>query len=486
MKRILALVRAQLSGEVLGERTPFGALAMQAVVAVLLCLIVRGEVGVLGYALFALSIPLALTTVPLLGELGPLLRADPAEEWIGAQPVRRRDLRLGRVLTLLCIVGMLALGSLVPAAVLAPTEYGVGGRLLLVVAGLVQTWSMAAFLLALQWVVEKLGESFGVALQTLVFLTVLVGLMVGLRTLPFLATLDGDEPFLAFVPQAWFASPLAPAAAQPLMALGAAAAAVAAVILAFAPFPPAPRTRATGSVLSALLTPARAVAERLWVRDEERGPFGLVYDALPAERDFVIRTYPLVAAPLLLFALGADPSTQEGEGLFALLLFAPAAFLPFVLMHVPTTQTPDARWIVDTAPTHPADEDGGALKAVAIRLLLPLYVGIGAFVAVLASPSLALRLWPLAVAAGLVTLRVLGRGAPARPLSVRATDLASAWNEGLGGTLIAVGMVMTIVSAACWRLVPSPWIGWVLLGALAIAEIAGARRPAPRHAAAPE
>ena len=72
-----------------------------------------------GYAVFALSIPLALTSIPLLGELGPLLRADPAQEWIAAQPVRPIELRASRVLCICILVGSLALASLLPAALIA-------------------------------------------------------------------------------------------------------------------------------------------------------------------------------------------------------------------------------------------------------------------------------------------------------------------------------------------------------------------------------
>jgi len=471
MIRAAALVRAQMSGEVMGERTPVAALAMQFVVAGLLCLVVRGEVGGFGYALFALSIPVALTAVPLLGELAPLLRADPASEWVGALPVTRRDLRLARVGTLLAIVGMLALASLVPAALLAPEGFSAADRARLVGQGLALTWSLAAALLVLQAGLQRFGEAPTVALQTGVFLGVLVGLLAGLRRLPALAELTGAEPALAAVPQAWFAAWLAPAAPASLGLAAAAAAAAAAVALALAPFPPAPRARSTRSPVAVLLRPARALAERLWVRPPERGPFGLVYDALPAERDFVVRTYPLVAAPLLFLALGAEPDTVEGEGLFALLLFAPAAYLPFVLMHVPTTATPAARWLVDTSPLDARTEDEGALKAVAVRLLLPLYLALGGLVAALASPELALRVGPVAVAVGLVTLRLLARRPSGRPLSVRAQDLASAWNEGLGGTLIGVGVAMTLIAVAAWRLVPSAAVGWSALGAVAAAEV---------------
>ena len=489
MQRVLALIRAQLSGEVLGERTPVAALAMQAVVATLLCLLVRGEVGSYGYVVFALSIPLALTAVPLLGELAPLLRADPAAEWVGAQPVSPRDLRLARVGTLLTIVGMLALAALVPAAILAPGDLGLQGRGLLVIAGLLQTWSLAAALLALQVILTRLpgrgGESFLVLLQTAVFLCVLVGALAGLRSLPIRDRLTGAEGGLLAFPPAWFASFAAPAGWGTPGLIAGTVIACSLLVFLLAPFPPAPRAQSTRSVLSTLLTPFRWLAEALWIKRSERAPFAFVYDALPAEREFVLRTYPLVAAPLLFLALGADPTKLEGEGLFALLLFAPAAYLPFVLMHVPTTATPAARWIVDTAPLDELTEDQGAMKAVAIRLLVPLYLGIGALVTTTASVDLGLRLWPVAVAVGLVTLRVLVARGMARPLSTPANDLLSTWNEGLGGTLMTLAVLMTLVAVAAWRTIPSPAVGWAILATVVAFEIvlkgrARARSTAPQ------
>lgn len=471
MNRIQALVRAQLSGEVMGERTPVAALALQVVVAGLLCAVVRGEVGGYGYALFSLSIPLGLVTIPLLGELAPLLRADRAAEWVGALPVRPRDLRLARVWTLLLIVGFLALASLIPAALLAPADLDLAARGWIVLGGLLQVWTVTAGLLALQVGLGRGSEGALVFLQTVVFVGVMVGLLVGLRSLPILAELNGGEAYLTAVPPAWFAAPLAPAGPGLPGIIGATLAVLGAAVLAFAPFPPAPRARSTRSVLGTLLSPIRRLAEAAWVRNEERGPFGLVYDGLPAERDFVVRTYPLVAAPLVVLLLGADPSTVEGEGMFALLLFAPAAYLPFIVMHVPTTSTPEARWVVDTSPLEADVEDRGALKAVAIRLLVPLYLGIGALVYTLGSPALALRLWPVAVAAGIVTLRLLFARGTARPLSERAQDLASAWSDGLGGLLMGISVGMTLIAVAAWRMIPSATVAWSILGAVVAAEL---------------
>ena len=480
MNRLTSLVRAQLSGEVLGERTPVAALAMQVVISALLCAVVRGEVGGYGYAIFALCIPLALTTVPLLGELAPLLRADPASEWVGALPVTPRDLRLSRVVTLLLIMGALAAASLVPAALLAPDTIGLADRPLLVVMGVLQTWTIAAGLLVLQVALGRGGDTFMVALQTLLFVAIMLGVLVGLRSLGTLAEVTGPEGLWLLLPPAWFSAPFAAEAGGVASTLAAGAIGCAALALALAPFPPAPRARSTRSVLGTVLLPVRAAAERLWVTREERGAFGFVYEALPAERDFVVRTYPLVAAPLLLVLFGADATTVEGEGLFALLLFAPGAYLPFVLMHVPTTATPAARWVVDTAPADERSEDHGARKAVAVRLLLPLYLAIGGLVAALASPALALRLWPLALASGLLALKVLWRPGSPRPLSTKAQELLSAGENGLGGDLLTVAIAMTLLAAASWQKLPSSGPGWALLGAMAAIAMAGAARSRAR------
>lgn len=480
MNRLTSLVRAQLSGEVLGERTPVAALAMQVVISGLLCAIVRGEVDGFGYAVFALCLPLALTTVPLLGELAPLLRADPATEWVGALPVTARDLRLSRVMTLLLIMGALAAASLIPAAILAPGSMSLAERPLLVVMGVLQTWTVAAALLLLQVVLGRGGDTVLVALQTMLFVAIMVGVLVGLRSLGALAAVDGPAGLWLLLPPAWFAAPFIVGDAGAAPAIAMTATLCAAAVLALAPFPPAPRARSTRSVLGTLLAPARFLAERLWVRKEERGAFGFVFDALPAEREFVVRTYPLVAAPLLLVLLGADATTVEGEGLYALLLFAPGAYLPFVLMHVPTTATPAARWVIDTSPVDPLAEDSGARKAVATRLLLPLYLAMGALVAVLASPALAFRLWPVALASGLLVLRLLWRPGGPRPLSTEAQELQSTGASGLGGDLLTVAIAMTLLAVACWQKLPTPGPGWAFLGAMAAVAITGAVRSRAR------
>jgi len=149
-------------------------------------------------------------------------------------------------------------------------------------------------------------------------------------------------------------------------------------------------------------------------------------------------------------------------------------------MHVPTSATPAARWVVDTAPTDPLDEDRGARKAVAVRLLLPLYLAMGGLVAALASPALALRLWPLALASGLLALKVLWRQGGPRPLSTKAQELLNAGENGLGGALLTVAIAMTLLAAVSWQKLPSSGPGWALLGAMAAIAMAGAARSRAR------
>lgn len=477
-RRILALARATLAGEWFHERggLPVAPLLLHGSLAAAICAVARGDLPPYAYALLALALPLALTAVPLLGELGPLLRADPAAEWVGALPVRPIELRAARVLCIAVLLGSLALASLVPAALLAPAGSTVGLRAGIVALGLVETLVMAAALLALQALLGGRAEGGLVLVQTALFAGVVVGAVLGLRWLPELARLEAPLERATLFPPVWFAAWLFPGRA-PGAWLALASALGAALVFAAAPFPPATPGRHARSPLSVLLRPARALATRVWVRPEERAPFDLVYDALPAERDFVIRTYPLVAIPLAFLLLGADARDPRGEGLLAILVFAPVTYLPVLLAHVPATATPAARWLVDTSPLAPAVERGGALKAVAVRFLLPLYVALAIVAGAIGGPTLALRLaLPSAALALLCLRRLWDRCVGAPPLSRPVSDLGTAWNDEWTGMLFVVAGVSTAAAIATWRLVASPWTGLAIAALAVAAELLLRRR----------
>jgi hypothetical protein len=235
-----------------------------------------------------------------------------------------------------------------------------------------------------------------------------------------------------------------------------------------------------------LLGPLRAVAVRLWVRRAERGPFDFVYDALPAERDFVTRTYPLAAIPLAFLLLGAESGSARGEGLFSLLLFTPAAYLPLLLTHVPATATPAARWLLDAAPLDPAHESAGARKAIAVRFLTPLYLALGVLVWLRGDLGLALRLTPVAAAVALVVLRLTWTSfVRTPPLSTLPGELGTAWDDSSSSGMITVAIASTLLAVLAWRMIPGPAWSLALLGLTLLFEQLPSRPRSPEPQAQP-
>jgi len=478
--RILLIVRTHLAGEWMGEkgsRLPVAPILFQASLAFVLCGLARDVLGPYPYAIFALSVPLGMTSLSLLGELAPILRADPAADWIEAQPVRAVELRSSRVLVVAILVGALALGSLLVAALLAPTGTSFAARVVLVVAGLAQTFFVAGVLLCVTSALGSRAEGALVLVHTVVFGLVIVGFAAGLGQLNVLSEVEHAGGALLAYPPAWFASWLPGVHGGLGQTLALVAVLATLIIFALAPFPPTPRAHRTATPLGVLLIPLRWLATRFWVRSRERASFDLVFDALPAERDFVGRTYPLVAVPLAFLLLGAESGTDKGEGLFALLLFAPVIYLPMLLLHVPATATPEARWIVDCSPLEPADEAGGARKAVAVRFLAPLYLALGILTWLRGDPDLALRLTPVAAAAGILALRFSWDYFVRQPpLSTAASDLGSAWDDSSSGGMFVVAIGATFLAIAAWRLVPSPTAAFVILAVVLALEALGRRR----------
>ncbi|MFT7677199.1 MAG: hypothetical protein ACI8QC_001176 [Planctomycetota bacterium] len=460
IRRALILARARLEGEFLGERLPIAPLLFVSSLSALFGLLTRNALGPYPYGVFALTVALALTALPLLGELGPLLRADPANEWVGAQPVRPSELRLARIMVLGLALVAITCAVLLPMCLLAPGDVGWLARVGLVVGGLAQTAFLAALILWVQAACAERAEGLLVAFQAVLLTGVLVGLLSMLGHLAGIAAFEGPSGALLSYPPAWFALPFASGEYGPAPWYAAAALLFAGLTFLAAPFPPAARNASTRSALGFLLHPLRRLATRIWVRPEERAAFDLAYDGLPAEREFVIRTYPLVAVPLAFLMLGADPNTRDGQGLFAILLFAPATYLPALLLFVPGTATPDARHLLDVSPLRPVDEMQGALKAVALRFLAPLLVCLFALVALRADLDLALRLGPPAALAALWTLRVLWKRYVTLPLlSTAHNDLGSAWNNDLTGGMFTVGLAMTLLALFTWVKVLTPAMG---------------------------
>jgi hypothetical protein len=480
--RVLTVFRAGFAAHWGAGAWPAAPLVLHGTVAAVLCGLASEGLPPFAYALFALSASGALIVLPLLGDFGPLLRSDPAAEWVEALPVTRAELRLARTLLILFALFVLSLAALLPAAWFAPDSAGLGGRAALVAAGLGQSLLLAAVLLAVQSALGERAEALLVLLQTLLVVGVVLGVAVGLRLVPAIAHLEspvgaGLEAF----PPAWFAAAAAPSEA-PLPSLWRAAPWLAALaslaLLAFGPLPRAPRARASGGWLAFALSPLRALAVRAWVRREERPAFDLVFDALPLEREFVLRTYPMIGIPLAFLIAGSrGEAGAMREGLLAVLLFTPAAYLPILLVHVPGTASPEARWILETSPLPREAHAGGAIKAIALRFLVPLYTMLFVLAWTQAGFSFALRLALPAALVSTILLRLLyAKFVHEPPLSVAPDEIEARldWTGVLAG--LGIGLTLAAILAANW--VTSLGAGLALAAALLVVERALDRRVA--------
>lgn len=458
LARVLILLRARLSAYGGAARAPVAALLLQGLIAALLCGLARGELGPFAYGLVSTSLCGLLVAIPLSGELSRLLLVDEADEWVRTQPVRAREVHLARLAHLLVALGVLALGSLLPAAALAPAGTGAAGRVVIVLAGLEQALVLAALVLLVQGALRGRAQALLVFAQTALFVGVVLAAALGARLVPALRHVAAPEdvPLAAILPPVWFAAPLAESASLALVAAGPLAALAALALLVLAPAPQAPQPRRGAPLLSRLLAPARSLAVRTWVRRDERAVFELVFDALPREPGFVLRAYPLVAVPLVFLALGlreADASSLEG--LCSLLCFTTAAYLPLVSSHVPASDSADARWLLETAPIAPRAVDEGAMKALAVRVVLPLYALLALLCAGLGGTWLALRVALPAALVALLVLRATWRTCVRdRPLSVDPAELSI--DLDWLGLLGALGLGLTIVSVAVVRGVRTP------------------------------
>lgn len=378
LRRILVLLGSRLAAQQGGSAFPAAPLLMLSFVSAAVCLVVRDATGPFAFGVVVLTAAAALIAVPLLGDLSALLTSDETGDWVRALPVREIEIHMARALHLLLALAVLTTGALAPALVFAPKDFDAGMRVQLFVAGQAQSVCIAAALLAAQSLLRGRAHALLVALQSALLVLALVGTVAGLEFVPRMREWSGPGALdaLRWYPPAWFAAALSSdelARSWTAMALGGSALALLAVLTV--PAPPAPTASAGSTLVGALLAPLRRLLARVWVRGRERAIFEWAFDALPREREFVLRAYPLLAVPLGFLLLGSSaPGASGNRDMLALLLFIPGAYVPLMIAQTPGSNSHRARWILDTAPVERGVIDNGAFKAVAARFIAPLYV----------------------------------------------------------------------------------------------------------------
>ncbi|MCE9594089.1 MAG: hypothetical protein K8S98_07845 [Planctomycetes bacterium] len=469
--RVAILLRARFGARGAAETIPISALFLHASVAGFLCGVVRDALSPWTYAAFALSLSSALVALPLLGEFGALLVHDEADAWVRTLPVSDLEQRLARALHVLIAAATQAASSLVVAALFAPSSFGVLERGLLVAEGLALAVTVASVLVWLQSLLATRAATLLVLLQTLLFGSVIVGAVAGVRFVRGFGTSEAPQSLAAFAfPPALFSAPFARGdfAVWTALAWAVTVAALASLLALPNAGVEAPRRKRAWSAL--LFLPLRTLALKTWVRREERASFELVFDALSSEREFVMRSYPLIGVPLAFLALGVRGEHGAArDGLAALLLFTTATYLPVLLAQLVVSRSHRARWILDTAPTARRAIDNGAFKALVARFVVPLYCLLTALAIAQGELWSSLRLVPIAFLVAVAVMRgVWSFCVHDVPLSNPPDHVEAKlqWSNLLG----TLGVLLTIVAVLAWRFVDRAWIAAVVVAALALLE----------------
>lgn len=473
--RVIALLRARLAAQQSGASAPLAAMFVSGFAAAVFCALVRGMLPPFAYALFSLSLVGALVAVPMLGELGVLLAHDEAAPWIAAQPIRPREIAVARALHVLIATWICAATPAIVAAAFAPEGFSLAARTGLTLAAL----GLATFVAAISvWTIALLWtRATGVlaAIQTAALAGAIVAAVLGVRWAARMSSwTEAPGAGLAWLPPVWFAV----AFEQPRSIHGALAPLAIAVaslaLLCRAPVIAIGALARSRGPLDLATAPLRALAVRSWVRRDERATFELVCEVLPREREFVLRTYPLVGVPLAFLALGmrAD-GASERAGWMSLILFTSATYLPVLVAHVAISRSHRARWILDTAPTSRVALDNGAFKALAVRWVAPLYVALAAICASNAELAHALHLVPVAFLVAIAVMRSTWSFCAAdAPLSVAPESVGASNNWS--NVILTLAVVLTLLAVAATKLL-SPLGALIACAALIAIELAGDR-----------
>jgi hypothetical protein len=342
-----------------------------------------------------------------------------------------------------------------PWSLLAPTGVAGGARVSLFLWGLVLVLAAGALAtLAQAWLLDRL-PSVMVAIETAwiaLVLIVLLETLGGMRELALVGPGDTGWDYWPpkLVARAWI---------EGRIWLLVAILALSGTALHWLPERVAPPRRHRAG--KGWTTPIYWLATRFWVRADERASFDLVFLALPREREFTLRTYPLLGIPLAFLWVSASEPADAGRwrgDLLALLLFTSSLGLPLLLTHVPLSDSPQAAWIQRLAPCPFGAHQSGAIKGLFARWIVPLYLALLALGMALDQGGLVLRLWLPAVLMTLVALRWLyPRLVRDLPLSRSSEELDSPVDWA--GMMFGLATLLTAVAVAARQLTSvGPWL----------------------------
>ena len=186
---------------------------------------------------------------------------------------------------------------------------------------------------------------------------------------------------------------------------------------------------------------------------EQRVGFDLVWTMAARDRQFKLRVYPTMALifiwPIIMLLVADETAAQTIAGLSAgkkhlFLLYLGAFMFPTMLVQLQFSHQFEAAWIYRALPVRrPGELMVGALKALAWRFVLPVYVLFTVGLLVLVGPS---ALPDIALALCLTGVVTVGLALVMNPGLPFSTNLSALQSGGKFGK----NMFLMILPAAAW------------------------------------
>jgi len=412
------------------------------------------EVPARAFLAGCLAIVAGFASLASLGELQDQLGNNADRDFVLAGPVSRGTLRRARALHLLLYHASFTVGLAVPPAVLAIWVTGSiwALPLFLAFALLLAALVILSLEVPIVFATRLLGPGKGATVSALLRSVLMGGgflcLLLGFRAMhqgP--EAFPGGLAFLSSLPPYWGARGMLSILGQEASFghLGLLALVTVSVVLLLTLSSRLPARSGDGprSEVRVFSSVSRFLARPFAADKRLRGLFDYQLALLFRERSFRLRALPLLGLPIGIVVLeslsGIEPRTAPY--FLALVHNLPIAYLPFLILFLPYSESHEAHWLIASSIPEPIRADRRAASMVFAVLLVWTQAGLFVFDATLrgALPALWTSLAALGLSFALLPLLLRELTAPAFSKSPESFG-----DSGAMGSLLGLGLFVTV------------------------------------------
>ena len=229
---------------------------------------------------------------------------------------------------------------------------------------------------------------------------------------------------------------------------------------------------AADAALVAPVSLANRVANWLTTSSLERAGFLFVWLSTGRDRKFKLRTYPGLgfglAYAVIMTLNSSKPGAGHNGGFYLFILYFGSIYLLTALMQLSVSDNYKAAWIYESAPMQqPGQILGGGLKALVVKLMIPYFCLLAAYVLYLKGPVILPDVL-LAFVNSLVMLLITAvMGKRHLPFSV-AQDVIK--NSSTARTFVSM-FIAGMVGVAHWGLTYVPYGQWLMLPVMLVVVV---------------